>query len=228
MNNINDLSDLALKFLTENYVFRQLEIYDLFDNDRIFWTHKKSRYYRPEIDSYDEPCILLDEHKFHDWADFDKKHVKYFSDEFQIYNLRHNIKFKVTDIKRVINDLIVSKQVVKKISFNPVLKECVKEGRTKITRLKPLHSSSEKREPIKANVGEKLYICKSSKPPYISSPCYIIKAADFGSYRVMFFTNLDKELSETTKIDINGWGFTTAYANELGRTPSEAVLQNQN
>lgn len=228
MNNTG-LFELVEKFLADNYVFRQLDIYEMFDNARAIWTPRKGGHYRPEYDNESETCNLLDDHVFDGWTTLDKTHVKIFVSEFLFKNsISNTTKFKKADVKAAVIDIIESKKIIKKITFSPAVKECIGEGRVKVKGVRPL-SSNKERIKIKAHVGEKYYLCQSSRPPFIASPCYVIKAdSDSRSYRVMFFTNLDNELSETSKTKINGWGFTTAYSNEIGRTPREAVLQRQN
>lgn len=223
------LFELAEKFLVDNYVFRQLNIYELFDSTRIIWTPRKGGHHRSEYDNEPETCNLLDDHVFDNWIILDKKHVKIFVSEFLFKNsISHALKFKKTDALAAMTNIIKSKKIVKKISYSSVVKECISEGRVKVNSVRPIPSNKD-RVKIETNVGEKYYICLSSKPPYIVSPCHIIKAGnDSLPCRVMFFTNFDNDLSETSKTKVNGWVFITAYSSEIGRTPQEAVLHRRN
>ena len=218
------------KFLNENYVFRKLQIHEYFDSKTspIIWMHK--HYVRDIIaaENCQETCELLEQGFYSDWFHFNKKQLDMFIDEFRFQNLRLTLKIKKTEIKTIVEHLITNSSLTKTILFNPLLKELIQEGRHEVTKVRPLSCISSERIEINAKIGQKYYLCRDTKSPFIADPCYIISLIQDGTYNVMFFTNVQDNWSSSKKTEINGWGFTSVYANEIGLTPAQAVRNNKN
>jgi hypothetical protein len=216
-------------FLLKNFTFRKLGIYEFFGNKEIpvFWTTKTDSSYLDKIDNCDDPCELLDEQVFSDWAILNNRGLNCIFSEFRYAELMSKFKVNLTssEIKLKIKYLIEQTNIAKTISFNPFLKSLIAEGRYKVKNIKPLSMTDPRRQNITARKGDKLYICKDVKPPFVANPCYVTNDIGLNTYRVIFFTNVKSYWEDTKMTKINGWGFATVDADELGRTPEEAVRQ---
>lgn len=223
-------SSLIYRFLDEKFVFRKLQIHEYFGNQKapIFWTFRNSPYHTVEIEASSEACQLLDASAFENWNVFDKTDINFFCDELEIRNISTKPVLPRRKLKLSIADLINNSGLVKTIRFNPVLKKLIEEGRHKVTNVKPLPPMDIRRTEVDAKAGSIYYLCNDRNKPYLANPCYITEVIGHGSFRAMIFTNVSSDGIDTNKIPINGYGFTTVYAYELGLTPSQAVLQRQN
>lgn len=227
---VDTRSGIALEnFLSENFVFRRLQIHEFFDNKNapILWTARNDSEYLAQVDHTPDSCTLLDDRFFSNWAKFNNEGLNLIYDELlyrQIWS-RAKIRLKAIEVKSTIKYLVKETNVTKTIAFNPVLKQLIAEGRHHVKHTKPLKYGDPLRTNIKAKKRDSLYVCKDEKPPYIANPCYVLATSGNNTYRIMAFTSLNAKFEETKAKKINGWCFVTVDANELGRTPEEAVLQ---
>jgi hypothetical protein len=221
------LREDILKFLNEEFVFRKLEIHTFFGigESPIFWIHRRN--YHTDAFNTADTCTLLDDHVFNNWKVCDKDTVTYLLDEFEWNSLNNDRKLNRRAAKEFIRTIIEEPDFVPMISFNPVLKKIISGGRHKVRGVVPLDSTDSRRINIHAKAGEGYYLCNDYHKPYLANPCYVIGEGTSGTYRIMFFTNVASQFLDTKKLEINGYGFTTVFANELGTTLEQAVIQKQ-
>lgn len=222
-----NLINIIENFLNEQFIFRRIQIYEYFGNKEvpIRWTFRDKNTDYSELDKCNESSVLFDGDYFYRWSFYNKKDLILFADlcEAALFNM--DVKSTRSEIKTIIKNLITNSDFIKTLYFNPLIKDLINEGRHIVRKVKPVRL--DERTDISLNVGSKCYVCIDDKPPYIANPCYISKRFE-GGYRVMFFTNMDNNFNDTYKSKINGLGFTTVFANEIGLTLEQAVRQKQN
>jgi hypothetical protein len=211
-----------MAYLEHNYVFRKLEIDQWLGDDRIIYKHKEE--YDPADFSLGKSSEeLWSDGVFEDWRVCTPMAVKNVCSEFLFRNSAKAGKNRKTLLKDVVTAEINHGSLVETIKFNPLLKQLIDKGRYKVTGVKPLLYTSNKREKIELSEGDTCYFCWNTKNPYVANPAYVFRKAG-GSYIIIFFTNLSKG-TETGKPEINMARFINAPADEIGLTPEQAVMQ---
>ncbi|MDH5609239.1 MAG: hypothetical protein OEY56_07145 [Cyclobacteriaceae bacterium] len=220
----NELRNTVKNWLNDNIVFRKLGIHQMFGNDRIYWTFKWSSDYSENLDNHVNPFELLDDRIFDNWRTYSKDDLKIIFEEFQFFAVSKGLKFRKTDIKRHLKLCIENQEFVKIIKFDPKIELLINSERKRVKGTRTLAPG--KRSPVNLSQGDTAYICNYITSNMVS-PCYIIKDLE-RTYRVIYFTHLNKNLRETSGTKINGWGFATVYHNEIGTTPEQATANTYN
>lgn len=208
-------------FLNKNYLFRKLEIEQWLGLDQILYT-RKDEVLSERLQTMTAET-LWHEGDLEDWATYKPNKVDHFYENFMWENMQA-VGFKRKKlIKNMIREIISTSQMTETIRFDPKLKTVIEMGRQKVQSVKPLQFSSSERKPVSLEEGEACFLNWYSKTPYIANPAFVFKKYE-NSYRLLFFTNA-AESGETSKLVINSARFLTVPADELGKTPEQAVLQ---
>ena len=209
------------KFLTEHFSFVKFEIYNYFNNNRIYYTQSKPQILRDIKHTDKQAFEIMNTVKSNGWIVFDEKSsVKYIASEFKLFNhIYSSNKYKLTDIKTVVKNCIGSEKLVQIIKFNPLIKDLINEGRHRVKGIYP--EESKFRQKISANVGDKVYFCDNSNN--IVNPAYVIGNFADEKLHIAYFCNINSDHFETQKLDINGWATVGVYKNEVGLTPEQAL-----
>ncbi len=209
------------KFLSKNFSFVKFEIYNFFNNNKIYWVHSKATIFQDNEYTDKDAFKMIDTIKSKNWAVYDEKStLKYITNEFKIFShIISNQKYKVVDIKVAIISILDSEKLVKIIKFNPLISNLINEGRHRVKNVYP--QEIKHRKSITAEVGDKVYFCDSSNN--IVNPAYVIGNFAEEKLHIAYFTNLNSDNYETQKLDINGWATVGVYKNEVGLTPEQAI-----
>ena len=214
------------KFLTKHFSFVKFEIYNYFNNNRIYYTQSKQQIFQDMEYSDRQAFEMMDTVKSNSWIIYhDKSSVKYIANEFRLFgHIYTGNNYKLEDIKLAVKKCIESERLVQIIKFNPLIKELVNEGRHHIKGVYP--EETKYRQKINADIGTKVYFCDRSNN--IVSPAYVIGNIAEDRLHIAYFTNLNSNYLETNKLQINGWAVTGAYLNEVGLTPEQAIKNRMN
>ncbi|MFA6273965.1 MAG: hypothetical protein WC662_02285 [Candidatus Paceibacterota bacterium] len=214
------------KFLSKNFSFVKFEIYNFFNNNKIYWAHSKAMIFQDMEYTDKDAFKMIDTIKSKNWAVYDEKStLKYIASEFKLFShINSNHKYKVDDIKVVIKSILDSEKLVQTIKFNPLISDLIKEGRHRVKNVYPNEIKS--RQNISAEIGDKVYFCDSSNN--IANPAYVIGNFADEKLHIAYFTNLNSDYIETQNLNINGWALIGAYKNEVGLTPEQAIKNRMN
>lgn len=208
-------------FLIKNFSFVKFEIYNFFNNNKIYWTHSKALIFQDMEYTDKDAFKLIDTIKSKNWSVYNEKSIlKYIAIEFKLFShIFSNQKHKVTDIKTAIKSILDSESLVQIIKFNPLIMDLINEGRHHVKSTYP--EEIKFRQNISAEVGDKVYFCNSSNN--IANPAYVIGSFADKKLHIAYFTNLNYDHIETGNLNINGWALIGAYSNEVGLTPEQAI-----
>lgn len=208
-------------FLSKHFSFVKFEIYNYFNNNRIYYTQGKPQIFNGIKYTDRQAFEIMDTVKSNSWIVFDEKSsVKYIAGEFRLFNhIYSSNRYKLTDIKTAVKNYIGSEKLVQIIRFNPLIKDLIIEGRHRVKGIYP--EASKYRQNISAEIGDKVYFCDSHSN--IASPAYVIGSFANDKFQIVYFTNLNHDYLETQKLDINGWATVGVYNNEIGLTPEQAI-----
>ena len=209
------------KFLTKHFSFVKFEIYDYFNNNRIYYTQSKPQIFK-DIEYTDRQAFeMMDTIKSTNWSVYDEKSsVNYIAGEFRLFgHIYSGNKYKLADIKLAVKNIFDNEKLVQVIKFNPLIKDLINEGRHCVKGIYP--EESKYRQNVSAEVGTKVYFCDGSNN--IVSPAYVIGNFANEKLHIAYFTNINSDHMETNKLDINGWAVAGAFPNELGLTPDQAI-----
>jgi|APLak6261698768_1056241.scaffolds.fasta_scaffold00152_6 hypothetical protein len=220
------LKNEAEKFLSKNFSFVKFEIYNFFNNNKIYWTHSKALIFHDMEYTDKDAFKMIDTIKSKNWAVYDEKStLKYIASEFKLLsNIISNQKYKVADIKVAIKSILDSGKHVQTIKFNPLISDLVNEGRHRVKNVYPQEIKC--RQNISVGIGDKVYFCDSSNN--IANPAYVIGNFADEKLHIAYFTNLNSDYIETQNLNINGWALIGAYKNEVGLTPEQAIKNRMN
>lgn len=202
---IEKLNEIIIKFMEDNFEFINLEVYDFINDEKIFYKQKFSEVDIFEIEKNNDPCALLENDALYRWEEFKSNKVDCFVKYILNSNILDDNNFNEKEIKLAVKYFSNNNKLVKKIEFNPIIKEAVIKGRTKI-KSKELPKISDKFNP---KIGDIKYIFDLRFSNNILSPCYIYKVTASKQLRVMILTNLDNNNNETERLNINGWKLKT-------------------
>ena len=214
------------KFITKHFSFVKFEIYDFFNNNRIYYTQSKPQIFKDMEYNDRQAFEMIDTVKSNNWNVYDEKSsVKYIAGEFRLFgHIYSGSKYKLADIKKAVQEIIGNGKLVQIIKFNPLIKDLIQEGRH---RIKGIFPEEEKyRQSITAKVGTKVYFCDRSNN--IVSPAYVLGNFVNEKLHIAYFTNLNSDNMETSKLDVNGWAVAGAFSYELGLTPEQAIKNRMN
>jgi hypothetical protein len=204
-----------------NFTFVKFEVYEFFENRGIYWIHSivkifEGRYYDDD-DAYD----MIDTLRERNWSVYDdEKVLKYIVSEFNLWsNMRNAPKYKIAAIRLTVKKILDSEKFVKTIKFNPLIKELINEGRHKVKSTYP--EELKYRSNVSAQEGDKIYVCDNSNN--LANPGYVLKELADGKLKVAYFTNVNKDRNDTTKLSINGWARAGVHLNEIGLTPEQSI-----
>ena len=214
------------KFIIKHFSFIKFEIYNYFDNDRIYYTQGKPQIFK-DIEYTDMQAFeMIDTVKSKSWNVYDEKSsVKYIAGEFRLTGYIYSeSKYKLADIKGAVKEIIGNEKLVQIIKFNPLIKDLIKEGRHHVKCIYP--EETKYRKSISAGVGTKVYFCDRSNN--IVSPAYVIGNFVNEKLHIAYFTNINSDSMETSKLDVNGWAIAAVLPCELGLTPEQAIQNRMN
>lgn len=215
------LRNEAEKFLIKNFSFVKFEIYNFFNNNKIYWTHSKVKIFQNMEYTDKDAFKMVETIKSKNWAVYNEKStLKYIASEFKIVsNIISNQKYKVGAIKIVIKQILDSEKLVQIIKFNPLISDLINERSQRVKNVYP--QEMKYRQNISANIGDKVYFCNNLSN--IVNPGYVIGNFADEKLHIAYFCNLNCDHFETQKLDINGWATVGVYKNEVGLTPEQAI-----
>lgn len=208
-------------FLKEKFSFLRFEIYNYFENDKIYYNGSKARIFE-NMDYEDKDAFeMIETIRSHNWQVYnDKISLRYIAGEFRLFSyLYTSEKFKITDVKNIIEEILNRDNFVQTIKFNPIIKDLIKEGRHRIKNTYP--EDRKDREKITANLGDKVYI--SNESTQIANPAYVIEDCGYDRIRIAYFTSISKDRRENNDLKINGWAVRGVSLYELGLNTKQAI-----
>lgn len=210
------------KFLLKDFSFVKFEIYNYFNNNKIYWAHSKAMIFQNMEYTDKDAFKMIDTIKSKNWAVYNEKStLKYIASEFKLFShIISNQKHKVADIKVAVKSILDSEKLVQKIEFNPLISDLINEGRHRVKNVYP--QEIKYRQNISAEIGDKVYLCDSSNN--IANPAYVIGNFANEKLHIAYFTNLNSDYIETQNLKINGWALIGASKNEVGLTPEQAII----
>lgn len=220
MESFPALDSSIYSYLKKHFIFRKIGLCEYFKENQIFWNFRDEPF---ESDPDTDPCDFLRKGLFENWIAFSQSGLKRFAEKFLMEDHRFRRRYTITQVKEAI--ILAIEEQTTTIQFDPLLAECINEGRHKVTKVTPLRNTDSDRKRITLRKGQKCYLSESFCKPYLANPAYVYK--DFGddSYGVIFFINVNKEGQRTNRIKVNDWDFAKVYGNDVGLTPEQAVLQ---
>lgn len=209
------------KFLIKHFSFIKFEIYNYFNNNKIYYVQSKAHIFKNMEYTDREAFEMMDKIKYNNWLLYNEKSsVNYIAREFRLFgNINSGNKYKFAEIKGAVKDIIANEKLVQIIKFDPLIKDLINEGRHHVKGIYP--DETKYRQNVTALVGTKVYFCDRSNN--IVSPAYVIGNFADDKLHIAYFTNLNSDHMETNKLDINGWAVTGAFQNEVGLTPQQAI-----
>lgn len=217
-----ELYRALMDYLDHTYVFVKLEIDQWLGKDRVIYS-RRDRCESDLLNSVLSAEELWFDGFFEDWTDCTTISVKNICSEFIFKNGSLIGKHRKTMIRDMVKTEINHGSLIVNVKFNPILKQVIAGGRKKVKGIKPLSCFSQKRTSVELKEGDLCYFCWNTKNPYVANPAYVFRKLA-SSYIIIFFSH-QKNGTETSKLEINTGRFINATADELGKTPEQAVLQ---
>jgi len=221
-----NLENAVRKYLDDNFIFRMFEIDKWLYNRFIFrYKHK----HKQGVESFSERLDIdfLSSSELNSWTIVSDRAIDYFLSDFSWHIIKeYKVLAGTKGKKKVIKDLMLSmitNDLHKVVHFDKRIEPMFALNRIKVSNTKVLPIN--KRTPVYPGIGETCYIFRGSGSSKIVDPCFIYeKDEDNKMFKVMYFTNFGDYHLPTKKLKINGYGFTSVYPTEIGKTPEEAVM----
>lgn len=222
MKNLSIAKDVR-QFIGEHFFFVKPEIYKVFNKrDVIFFVSKRYAYFRKNqerLSKMDSTAFMVENFEQDNWERLDlDKHLEYFVSEFRWFDDRGSKQ----EVKRAVKEIFENPSDFCQILPMTDQLKSLATGRRRRSILPAGSLAHESQETFNEifQPGDTVYFNENKSN--IVSPGLVVDQNENGNYRIIYFTNLSKDIIETKKTDINGWALASLSVNEFGKTPEMA------